>query len=802
MKYFKIRFYLIAVCILPTYLFTQSSLSGSITDQSTGEKLPGANIYIPDLKTGTITDSVGNYIITNLPEARLIIQVTYLGYEAATITVDLAIQTHQDFQLTQAVTEINEVVITGLSQAAEKNHTPTPITIVSHTDLLQSNSSNIIDALALQPGISQVTTGPAISKPAIRGLGYNRVIVVNDGIKQEGQQWGDEHGIEIDEYSVNKIEILKGPASLMYGSDAMAGVINLISSPALPLNTNRGNLLANYQTNNGQIGYSGNISGNQNGFIWDARYSGKMAHDYQNKQDGFVYGSNFTEQSATGILGLNKKWGYAHLHLSYYAVNPGIIEGERNDSTGEFIKPIALNDSTAGELNATNNDFHSYGLVTPHQEIRHYKFVLNNSLILGNGSLKTVLGFQQNNRKEFDDILVPEDFGLYFKLNTMNYAINYLFPDKNNWQTAIGINGMHQQSLNEGSEFLVPAYNLFDAGIFFTAKKTINDLDIAGGIRYDNRWINSDDFYNPDDNELLFRGFRSNFSAISGSIGATWQFSEQLYGKLNMSRGYRAPNIAEIGANGVHEGTFRYEIGDPDLKAETSLQEDAAIGFDGEHISFEADLFNNRINHFIFLKKLISVTGGDSIIISDGTDVTAFQYVQGNANLDGAEFIIDIHPHPLDWLHFENSFSFVNAIQLNASDSTKYLPYSPAPKLVSELRGQFKKAGGYFINSYISLQLENYFKQDHIFSAYDTETPTPGYTLVNIGIGTDLTFKNKAGFSIYLNCSNLADISYQNHLSRLKYAEENILTGRTGVYEMGRNFSLKLIVPLYLKGDS
>ncbi len=802
MKKICFQFYTLALLLLPATLFSQATLSGNISDQKSGEALPGATVYLPDLKSGTVTDSSGHYEITNLPQSKITVQVTYLGYEAQTSIVDLSVQTICNFQLQQSITEINEVVITGLSQAAEKNHTPIPVTIISHTELIQSSTTNIIAALSKQPGISQVTTGPAISKPEIRGLGYNRVVVIHDGIKQEGQQWGDEHGIEADEFSVNKIEILKGPASLMYGSDAIAGVINLISTPSIPANTIRGNVLANYQTNNGQIAYSGNIAGNQNGFIWSGRYSGKMAHDYQNAFDGFVYGSNYTEQSANALLGLNKKWGYAHLFASTYSLDPGIIDGERNDSSGAFVKPIAVNDSTAGEVAVNVADFHSYDVITPHQEIRHYKIVSDNSLILGNGSLKTIIGFQQNNRKEFDDILLPEEYGLYFKLNTLTYAVHYLFPDKSNWQTAIGLNGMQQQSLNKGTEFLVPAYNLFDAGIFFTAKKSMEKLDLAGGIRFDSRWINSADFYSPENNELLFRAFHSNFSAVSGSMGATYQFTENIYGKLNLSRGYRAPNIAEIGSNGVHEGTFRYETGNPDLKAETSLQEDIAIGFDGTHISFEADLFNNRINQFIFLQKLIAIGGGDSIILSDGNAISAFKYVQGDANLAGGEFTIDIHPHPLDWLHFENSFSFVNGIQLHAADSNKYLPSIPAPKFISELRGQFKKAGDHFSNVFFSFQLENYFKQDHIYAAYDTETPTPGYTLMNFGCGTDIMCKNKIAASVYFNCSNLTDLAYQNHLSRLKYAEVNNLTGRTGVYDMGRNFSLKLIVPLYLKGES
>ena len=212
----------------------KTTLQGTVKDAATGETLPGAGIYIQDLKTGAFTDLNGDYLIKELPRKKIIIQVSLVGYKTILETVDLTSVTRKDFSLQIAVKEINEIVITGSSSAIEKKRSPAPVSIIPKSELLESSSTNIIDAIAGQPGISQVTTGSGISKPVIRGLGYNRVVVVHDGVRQEGQQWGDEHGIEIDDNSVDKIEILKGPASLSYGSDAIAGVINLITAPTLP----------------------------------------------------------------------------------------------------------------------------------------------------------------------------------------------------------------------------------------------------------------------------------------------------------------------------------------------------------------------------------------------------------------------------------------------------------------------------------------------------------------------------------------------------------------------------------------
>ena len=207
-------------------------LSGKITDTHR-EPVIGATVYFPELKTGAVTDTVGNYTLDNLPKRIMLVQISALGYKMIAENIDLKTIYKKDFVLTESVVEINEVVVTGQSGATQMIKMPTPMSIITQKELQQQSASNLIDAISSQPGISQITTGSGISKPVIRGLGYNRVVVVNDGVRQEGQQWGDEHGIEIDENEVSRVEILKGPASLMYGSDAMAGVINFFSAPIL-----------------------------------------------------------------------------------------------------------------------------------------------------------------------------------------------------------------------------------------------------------------------------------------------------------------------------------------------------------------------------------------------------------------------------------------------------------------------------------------------------------------------------------------------------------------------------------------
>ncbi len=208
--------------------FAQYKISGVVRDFTTKETLPGVTVYISDIKRGAVTGVDGNFEIPNLRKGSYLLEITYTGYQSMPVRVDLEKDTSLMVSLKTSVTELGEVVVTGVTRATELKRNPVIITTISSKELRQSASTNLIDALKEVPGISQITTGPDISKPVIRGLGYNRVITLNNGIRQEGQQWGDEHGIEIDQYSIDRAEIIKGPGSLLYGSDGIAGVLNFL----------------------------------------------------------------------------------------------------------------------------------------------------------------------------------------------------------------------------------------------------------------------------------------------------------------------------------------------------------------------------------------------------------------------------------------------------------------------------------------------------------------------------------------------------------------------------------------------
>jgi len=653
--------------------------------------------------------------------------------------------------------KLNELVVTGVTGDTKLKHSTAPISVISGKELRQTTSTNIIDAIAKQPGVSQITTGSGISKPIIRGLGYNRIIVMNEGIRQEGQQWGDEHGIEIDPQTVNSVEILKGPASLMYGSDAMAGVLILHGNPILPEGEMKANVSTEYQTNNGLIDYSLNFAGNQNGFVWDARFTDRYAHAYKNKYDGYVPGSQFKERAGRLMFGLNKSWGHSHLTSSIFHQTPSIVEGERDEVTGE--------------LECTTDNVKTYSKALPFQQIRHYKAVWDNSLNLPKGWLKAIFGYQQNQRQEFEED--ADEYELFFKLHTITYGLRYLTEEMNGWKMAGGINGMWQQSLNLGEESLIPEYKLFDIGGYATVSKSLGHLTFNGGLRYDNRHL---DFHS------------RNFGGLTGSIGTVWNANEHLNLRLNLARGFRAPNMSELGSDGIHEGTLRYEMGNPDLKAEYSWQADLGLDFTSQYFSAQLALFANRIENYIFAKRIDKV-------IEDG--FRTYEYTQGDARLLGFEAGFDFHP--IHKIHFQNTFSYVDAQQMDADNDAKYLPMTPAPRWTSELKYEITHHGHATLNNaYISLGLECNLAQNHYYKVDDTETATPSYTLLSLSAGTDLNIHHKKVAELYVTADNLLNRAYQNHLSRLKYCDVNNATGRQGVYNMGRNVVFKVIIPIEL----
>lgn len=788
--------------------WAQNSIRGKITDAVSGAPIYGASIYISELKTGSSTDTAGVFVVRNVPIGTFLAEIHMIGYATQAVSLtssaDNSTPVINSITLVQTPAEYHPVIITGTSGALERMKNPVPNTLQTRDHFLKHGSSNAINALTELPGISAVSTGNAISKPVIRGLGYNRVVVLRNGLRQEGQQWGDEHGIEIDEYEIDRVEIIKGPGSIIYGSDAMAGVINFMT----PRPVQEGKIAAEYlhafQSNGNLWGTSLMTEGNVKGFSWQARVSRKVAGNYFTPADGYIANSGFTETDASGFIGLNRSWGVSQLSFSTFNQQLGLPEGER-DSTGRFILPYAIDDTTAGEQAFTSAELEgkNHHLEIPQQRINHNRIVLSNSLYFGKSSLKLDIGQQWNTRREYGDVLAPDEEEVSMKLATTNMNAAVYFPENEGRQVIAGVSLQRQSNTNAGEEMIVPDYIAQDAGAFIHFRCITPQWYFGTGLRGDFRSLSADDVYidstgnfvQTPTNDVKFRATSKTFNSFSAIAGVSYQPDTPIVFRVNISRGFRMPNIAELASNGRHEGTFRYETGNTELKSETSLQLDLGMTFTSDHFNLELSAFCNDIQHFIYLSKISSVSGGDSIADPDDP-APVFTFVQGHARLFGGEIFTDLHPHPLDWLHFENSVSYVHGELLAQPDSMSCLPFIPPLKYQSELNAHIEKPLGPFRETYFSAAVAVYFAQDRIYSAYGTETPTPGYTLMEFGAGTQLV--NKKGETlckIYFSASNLLNQKYQSHLSRLKYAPVNPATGAQGIYGQGRNISVRLVIP-------
>jgi len=767
-------------------------ITGTITDSLSGTPLVGASIIIHRANTGTVSHEGGIYRTANLRSGDYLVEISFTGYRSFIQNIHVDGETTVSPALQPSIVEQEAVTVTGVSSATRLRQIPLPVAVIKSDQLLQMSTTNVINSITHLPGVNALTTGPAISKPFIRGLGYNRVITLQDGVRQEGQQWGDEHGIEIDDYSVSKIEVLKGPGSLMYGSDALAGVLNIQSQLPDPEGHITATVQSEYQTNARLRGGYARIGGTHNGFSFNVYGTLKAAADYRNRYDGYVFNSKFRNADAGAMLGYRGSWGHSYLRLTRFDQHTGIIEGDRDEVTGQFIKALP----GGNEAIAIRSDFLSTDPMVPFQRIRHTKASLENTFNIGGSSLDADVAWQRNQRQEFGDPDAPSEPEAYFDLNTVTYAGRLHLPRFGNWELTTGINGMAQQNTNRAEETLIPDYSLFDAGVFLFGKYHRNKVTVSGGVRADNRHVNSAQML--EDNQLKFAAFTKDFSNISGSAGISYEATRATTLKFNIARGFRAPTLAELASNGAHEGTNRFEIGNRDLKSETSTQADVGVEIESEHISVNTSVFYNHINNFIFYQRLRNQAGGDSVLVdpNSGDELQVFQYNSQQANLYGAELHLDIHPHPLDWLHFEHTFSYTRGKFENAIDGTTNVPLMPAARYLAELRGNFLPKGKSVRNLYVSVQSDYTFLQSKAFTAYNTETSTPGYWLVDLSAGTDFYSGNHKIFGLYFALTNIGDIAYQQHLSRLKYTAVDNVTGRAGVYNMGRNFMVRLQIPL------
>ncbi len=731
MKILSINLLIGIFILLPIHLFSQKTLTGKVVDQNQ-QPLFNVEVYTPEIHKGTTTDALGSFILQNLPSGNIKLSFFSLGFETQTIFINLKENNAITIQLQPMIFKIEEIILSTLFNKLQSDNV-IKVDFKSIKSLQQSGGSTLMQNLTSIPGVSQISTGISIGKPVIRGLSGNRVVVIASGIRIENQQFGAEHGLGLNEDGFESVEVIKGPASLLYGSDALGGVLYFTPEKFAETGVTKGDLSQKYFSNTQGSNSSLGVKTSAENWKFLARGTYNSHLDYKIPTGNKIHNTRFNETDfKTGI-------GYSNTHLSsnlrynYTETDLGIPEDfdiQSSRRTPEF----------------------------PSQKIKQHLLSSHNHYYLKQGKIEADFGYIENNRSEFEEAGIA---ALQMKLKTFNYDLKYYLPKYKNFEGIIGIQSMQQTNRNSGEELLIPDADLKDIGLLATANYTYKKTVIQAGFRFDHRAITTQE-HGIINEEGYFAALDKTYKSFNSSLGIKTSFLENSIFRVNFASGFRAPNLAELTSNGVHEGSNRYEIGNANLKNEQNFQTDVSFEYQTDHFEFFANGFYNYINNYVFLNPTQNVIDNNEV----------FQYVQDDSKLYGGEIGVHFHPHPLDWVHLESSFESVYGKQKNG----EYLPLIPANRWNTTLKFTFN-ANDWLQNAFASIKIENTFKQDKIGIF---ETTSAGYSLFNFNSsGTILLSKMK--FDVNFSIQNIGNKNYISHLSRLKV---------DGISDMGRNYVL------------
>ena len=724
----------------------QNQIKGKVTDVN-NEPLIGASVFLPELNKGTITNQAGEYLISNIPNGKIKIQFSFVGYNTEMKTIDITQPENKvNTTLTIAIIQSQEVVITG-GYVSSQHENAVKIDVLKNKDIALSGTPNFMESLTKVPGVDMITKGQGVSKPVIRGLSMNDVLVMNNGVRIENYQFSENHPLGIDDNDVERVEIIKGPASLLYGSDAIGGVINFIKEKPAPV----GKILGDYrmQLHSNTLGMNNSIGlkGTSKNLFAGFRFGNKTHADYLQGGGDYVPNSRFNEMTFNANTGYTGKIGTFKLFYDYFKQDLGM--------TVPAVNPLITKQGRKNEI--------------WFQDLEHQLLSSQNTLYLSKFRWNINVAYQKALRKLQTTLDVPF---VEMNLNTITYETKLYLPSDDKSEYIIGLQGMLQnnRNLNDRASQFLPDANINNIGLLGLVQYTFFEkLKLQGGLRFD--------MYKTETFALGIEGtsnyhapVNKEFSSLNGSIGATYSVNKKTMLRANFAKGYRVPNLSELTSNGMHGN--RYEIGNENLSPENSYETDLSMHYHGEFLSFDLAGFYNHINDYIFISPTTETTLGG---------VAIYRFSQTNATLYGGEAGIHFHPKSLPWLHIEGTYSSVIGKQENGN----YLPFIPAQKFRYEIRAE-RETIGFLKKPSIKLSALTALKQSNP-SPYETETN--GYTLVNFSINTDIHVLSQIlNFGISVN--NIFDTQYFDHLSTLQ---------PLNYYNQGRNISVSLKVPFGIK---
>jgi len=746
---------------------------GTIVDDEHNIGLPGASIFIKELDRAMATDINGRFDFKNICTGNYTIICRYLGYKISEINLHIENNVSRKFILAHVSSTLNDVEIKA--ERVEKTVIETSSKL-SERDKEQNIGLSLGEGLSKIAGVSVLKNGPSIMKPIINGLHSNRIIIQNNGVRQEGQQWGSEHGPEIDPFVMDEFVVVKGANSVKYGSDAMGGVIILNPKP-MSDTVGLSAQLNSAAFTNGRMGV---ISGILEGKIKELeKFSFRMQGTLKragnfSTPNYFLKNTGFAEKNYSGALQYKVDGLKAEIFYSRFNTRVGIFSGSHIGNTTDLLAAIAADRPKPEFITGF-----TYQIDRPYQTILHDLFKA--SLVLENGKygrLNLVYGLQNDLRKEYDkekplnDSLAALNYpDLLFKIITHSVDLIWEQTNSGKWKNSAGISGMTQKNVWSG-RFFIPNFQNYNGGIFAISRREFKKITLEAGLRYDYKWL------------VAYRRFKTGgevvstitqYDAFSGSMGAVVKVSEKFSLKVNLATAWKAPTANELYSNGLHHGSATVEIGDQNLGREKSISSFVTGEFKTSNFNFTVSLYRNQINNFIYLAPQIPAT-----LTIKGAFPT-YLYKQADVVFNGSDISAQIRLNKQ--LTFHNSSSLIWAFNKSIND---YLTLTAPNRTENGLTYNFQNKNLY--NSYIGFNVNHVFEQKRYPSApseQDYLKPPAGYTLLNLSAGSRIYIK-KQPLNITLGVDNLLNTAYRDYLNRFRYFAD----------EIGRNFSIKLNIPL------
>jgi len=740
--------FILVFFIFSASIFGQSELSGYVSSKNDSKKIANVNVLIPVLNLGTVTNSEGYYEFKNLPAGYYQVQFSYVGYKSVINNINLVDGGNKlNVELLPTNIEMGQVVVLGNS-VNEIEKAPYKVERISVGDLNSNGFITLKNSLALLLGISELSNGFAISKPVIRGMYGYRTAAIVGGLRFDNQEWQNEHGFGVSDVGVSSLEVVEGPAALLFGANVIGGAVIFVDPAFAPSGETVGNadlqIFSNTLGANARVG----LKGSGENLRWQLYLGGESHADYLAGGGQKIPNTRFAGFSAKGILNFSYASGFSTLDYSFAHNLYGVVEANGLNNPKDLAE-----------------DHFERGFEGPHHIVDYHIISLKNLFLSGNSKFKVNFGFQNNHRVEqegTEDVAAAGDMGeLDVILNTFSYDAEWIYPVMENAELTVGTQGQIQKNENDGGRILVPNADMNEFSGFTYLKKNFSKFILEGGVRYDINKITTEET-GMKDSAGYMKALDLIFNTFNGAIGGSYSLDNNWIFKLNFATGFRAPNLAELSSNGVHEGTTRYEIGNPAMESEQNYQADFGITYSNENVKFSVSAFNNKVNNYIYLEAQNRFIGLYDV----------YMFRQQDATLNGGEASLDVKTSGL----YDMNISYSTVTGKKADGG--YLPFMPADKIIFNNIFSFADVGA-FQNNKFNLRFRGYLAQNRNAT---NETPTPGYVLLDAGISTSVKFFGRP-FDLVLNGTNLLDKVYINHLSLLK---------PLGVPDIGRNISFSV----------